>query len=101
DGDQLTVWVSTQGMFSAREELAKAFGLRRDDVRVRTEFVGGGFGAKQGAGFEALAAAELSRITGRPVRLVNDRHAEQLDGGGRGAARADTRRRATAPQTDT
>ena len=48
---------------------------------MRTEFVGGGFGAKQGAGFEALAAAELSRITGRPVRLVNDRHAEQLDGG--------------------
>ena len=64
-----------------------AFGLRKDDVRVRTEFVGGGFGAKQGAGFEALAAAELARITGRPVRLVNDRHAEQLDGGRRGATR--------------
>ena len=85
DGDRLTAWVSTQGMFSARDELAKAFGLRKDDVRVRTEFVGGGFGAKQGAGFEALAAAELSRLAGRPVRLVNDRHAEQLDGGRRGA----------------
>ena len=83
DGDVLTAWVSTQGMFSARDELSQAFGLRKDDVRVRTEFVGGGFGAKQGAGFEALAAAELSRITGRPVRLVNDRHAEQLDGGRR------------------
>ena len=85
DGDDLTVWVSTQGMFSARDELATAFGLRKDAVRVRTEFVGGGFGAKQGAGFEALAAAELARITGRPVRLVNDRHAEQLDGGRRAA----------------
>ena len=83
DGEQLTAWVSTQGMFSAREELAAAFGLRKDDVRVRTEFVGGGFGGKQGAGFEALAAAELARITGRPVRLVNDRHGEMLDGGRR------------------
>ena len=99
DGDHLTAWVSTQGMFSARDELAAAFGLRKDDVRVRTEFVGGGFGGKQGAGFEALAAAELARVTGRPVRLVNDRHAEQLDGGRRvrpgrpsGSARAETAR---------
>ena len=91
DGDRLTAWVSTQGMFSAREELATAFGLRTDDVRVRTEFVGGAFGAKQGAGFEALAAAELSRISGRPVRLVNDRHAEQLDGGRRAATRQTVR----------
>jgi len=87
DGDELTAWISTQGMFAAREELAKAFRLRTDAVRVRTEFVGGGFGAKQGAGFEGLAAAELARITGRPVRLVNDRHAEQLDGGRRAGTR--------------
>ncbi len=87
DGDHLTAWVSTQGMFSAREELAKAFGLRTDSVRVLTEFVGGAFGAKQGAGFEALAAAELARLTGRPVRVVNDRHAEQLDGGRRALTR--------------
>lgn len=87
DGDELTAWVSTQGMFAAREELAKAFGLRKDAVRVRTEFVGGGFGAKQGAGFEGLAAAELARITRRPVSLVNDRHGEQLDGGRRAATR--------------
>ena len=91
DGDGLTAWVSTQGMFAAREELAAAFGLRKDAVRVRTEFVGGGFGAKQGAGFEALAAAELARITGRPVRLVNDRHAEQVDGGRRAATRQTVR----------
>ena len=91
DGDRLTAWVSTQGMFAAREELATAFGLRTDEVRVRTEFVGGAFGAKQGAGFEALVAAELSRMAGRPVRLVNDRHAEQLDGGRRAATRQTVR----------
>ena len=88
DGDALTAWVSTQGMFAAREELAAALrAARRTTSASSSEFVGGGFGGKQGAGFEALAAAELARLTGRPVRLVNDRHAEQLDGGRRAATR--------------
>jgi CO/xanthine dehydrogenase Mo-binding subunit len=91
EGDDLTAWVSTQGMFGARDDLAVAFGRRADQVRVVTEFVGGAFGAKQGAGFEALMAAELARVTGRPVRLVVDRHAEQLDGGRRAATRQTVR----------
>ena len=99
DGDRLTAWISTQGIFSCREELTAAFGLRKDDVRVLAEFVGGSFGSKPVAGFEGLAAAELARITGRPVRLVNDRHAEQLDGGRRGATRQTVRLGATADGT--
>jgi xanthine dehydrogenase YagR molybdenum-binding subunit len=91
DGDRLTVWVSTQGMFDARDQIAHAFGLARADVRVVCEYVGGGFGAKQGAGTEALLAAELARVAGRPVRLVNDRHAEQLDGGRRAWTRQSVR----------
>jgi xanthine dehydrogenase YagR molybdenum-binding subunit len=91
DGDELTAWISTQGMFAARTELARAFGLRPDQVRVVTEYVGGGFGAKQGAGWQALVAAELSRSTRRPVRVVNDRHAEQLDGGRRAWTRQSVR----------
>lgn len=83
EGGELTAWVSTQGMFDARTELARRFDLDRERVRVITRFVGGGFGAKQGAGPEAILAAELARVTGRPVRLVNDRRAEQLDGGRR------------------
>lgn len=83
EAGELTAWVSTQGMFDARRELARRFGLPSERVRVITHFVGGGFGAKQGAGTEAILAAELARVTGRPVRLVNDRHAEQLDGGRR------------------
>jgi CO/xanthine dehydrogenase Mo-binding subunit len=91
DGVRLTAWISTQGMFAAREELAAAFGMRADQVRVVTDFFGGGFGSKQGAGVEALLAAELARRTGRPVRLVNDRHAEQLDGGRRAWTRQTVR----------
>jgi CO/xanthine dehydrogenase Mo-binding subunit len=91
DGDRLTAWVSTQGMFDARKELAEAFGLPRANVRVLAEHVGGGFGSKQGAGTEALLAAELARRTGRPVRVVNDRHGEQLDGGRRARTRQSVR----------
>ena len=48
-----------------------------------SEYIGGGFGAKQGAGIEALLAAELARATGRPVRLALARHEEQVVGGRR------------------
>ena len=83
EGDNLTAWVSTQGMFDARRELARRFDLPSDRVRVITEFVGGGFGAKQGAGVEALLAAELARAAKRPVRLALDRHEDQVVGGRR------------------
>lgn len=83
DGDSLTAWVSTQGIFDARRELARRFDLRPENVRVIAEFIGGGFGAKQGAGVEAALAAELARATGRPVRLALGRHEDQLVGGRR------------------
>jgi xanthine dehydrogenase YagR molybdenum-binding subunit len=91
NGGRLTAWISTQGMFDARDELADAFDLPKSSVRVIAEYVGGGFGSKQGAGVEAILAAELARVTGRPVRLVNDRHAEQLDGGRRARTRQSIR----------
>jgi xanthine dehydrogenase YagR molybdenum-binding subunit len=88
---RLTAWVSTQGIFDARLQLATAFRIPQEHVRVISRFVGGGFGAKQGAGVEALLAAELARRTRRPVRLVNDRHGEQLDGGRRAGTRQSVR----------
>jgi xanthine dehydrogenase YagR molybdenum-binding subunit len=87
DGDRLTAWVSTQGMFDARRELATRFGLPAGDVRVISEYIGGGFGGKQGAGVEALLAAELARAAGRPVRLALSRHEDQLVGGRRARTR--------------
>jgi CO/xanthine dehydrogenase Mo-binding subunit len=85
--DGLTAWISTQGMFDARRELARRFDLVPERVRVISEFIGGGFGGKQGAGVEALLAAELARTTGRPVRLALSRHEDQLVGGRRARTR--------------
>ena len=87
DGEQLTAWISTQGIFDARRELATRFGLPAESVRVVSEFIGGGFGAKQGAGIEALLAAELARGAGRPVRIALSRHEDQLVGGRRARTR--------------
>ena len=49
----------TQGMFDARTELARLFGLPREHVRVLARSFGGGFGGKQGPGMHAILAAEL------------------------------------------
>jgi CO/xanthine dehydrogenase Mo-binding subunit len=79
----LTVWSSTQGIFAARDELAAAYDLEPDDVRVVCEYMGGGFGGKQGAGPEGFMAAELARRSGRPVRLVYTRREETITSGHR------------------
>lgn len=81
--DMLTVWASTQGTASVREELAAFFKLPKSQVRVITEYMGGGFGAKFGAGNPGVVAASLSKQTGAPVRLMLDRKEEHLSVGNR------------------
>ena len=81
--DMLTVWASTQGTASVREELAAVFKIPMTQVRVITEYMGGGFGAKFGAGNAGVAAAALSKKTGAPVRLMLDRKEEHLSVGNR------------------
>jgi xanthine dehydrogenase YagR molybdenum-binding subunit len=84
-GDSLDVYVSTQYVWGARDQLAEAFDLPPDRVRVVCEFMGGGFGAKDAGGPQALLAAELARRTGRPVRCALTRREENLIGGNRNA----------------
>ena len=79
----LTVWASTQGTASVREELAAFFKLPTSQIRVITEYMGGGFGAKFGAGNPGVVAAALSKKTGAPVRLMLDREEEHLSVGNR------------------
>jgi len=83
DGDRLTIWESTQAVFRVREQVALGLGMSQSSVRVIKEHMGGGFGAKTSAGAHTFAAALLARRTGRPVRCVNDREAEQTDTGNR------------------
>src|SRR5580704_8551773 len=65
----VTVHSSTQTPSSVRVEIARLLGLPENRVRVRTAFLGGGFGAKVYVKLEALAVA-LSRLARRPVRVA-------------------------------
>ena len=83
NGDALTVYASTQGTASVRDELAEVLGIPKGKIRVVTEFMGGGFGAKFGAGNYGVLAARLSQKAKAPVRLVLDRREEHESGGNR------------------
>ncbi len=76
---RLTVHASTQHPFGVRHQLHEGLGLPYADIRVVTETVGGGFGAKLEANVEMYAAV-LARKTGRPVRLVNSREEDLASG---------------------
>ena len=83
EGDHVTVWESTQGIFRVREGVAEGLGIPQSKVRVIKQYMGGGFGAKNGAGPHTFVAALFARTTGRPVQCFNTRKAEQTDAGNR------------------
>jgi nicotinate dehydrogenase subunit B len=70
-----TVWASTQNPFGARDQIAEALRFPIDRVRVITPFVGGGFGGKT-SNMQAVEAAKLAKITGRPVQVMRSREEE-------------------------
>lgn len=66
---KLTVWASTQSPFGLQGQIARATGLRVEDVRVITPYVGGGFGGKS-SGPQGVEAARLALAAGRPVQVA-------------------------------
>lgn len=72
---KLTVWTGTQRPFGVRDELARAFGLSLQDVRVIVPDTGSGYGGKH-TGEAAIEAARLARAAGKPVKLVWTRQEE-------------------------
>lgn len=69
---RLHVWCSTQGSFSARDELAGILGLPVSQIRVTPMEIGGGFGGKIPVYVEPIAAL-LSQKTGQAVKVVMSR----------------------------
>ncbi|HWP45333.1 MAG TPA: molybdopterin cofactor-binding domain-containing protein [Blastocatellia bacterium] len=73
--DRLTVWTGTQRPFGVRSELAQAFRIPEDRVRVIVPDTGSGYGGKH-TGEAAVEAARLARSAGKPVKLVWTREEE-------------------------
>ncbi|MEM9012492.1 MAG: xanthine dehydrogenase family protein molybdopterin-binding subunit [Pseudomonadota bacterium] len=72
-GDRLTLHDASQGVHIRQGAIAAAFGLPRENVRVISKFVGGGFGGKGRAWPHVVLAALAARAVARPVKLVLSR----------------------------
>ncbi|HEY6216616.1 MAG TPA: molybdopterin cofactor-binding domain-containing protein [Pyrinomonadaceae bacterium] len=72
---KLTVWTGTQRPFGVRNELAEAFHIPEEKIRVITPDMGSGYGGKH-TGECAIEAARLARGSGKPVKLVWTREEE-------------------------
>jgi CO/xanthine dehydrogenase Mo-binding subunit len=66
---KLTVWTGTQRPFGVRTELAEAFHIPEDRIRVIVPDMGSGYGGKH-TGDAAIEAARLAKAAGKPVKLV-------------------------------
>jgi len=75
EGDKLTVWTGTQRPFGVRDELAQAFHIAPEQVRVIQPDMGSGYGGKH-TGETAIEAARLARAASKPVKVVWTRQEE-------------------------
>jgi CO/xanthine dehydrogenase Mo-binding subunit len=83
DGDSLTVWESTQGVYGVQARVADVLKLPLAKVRVINKYMGGGFGSKLQAGKYTIIAALLAKKAARPVKLFLTREETFLDAGNR------------------
>jgi len=70
DGDKLTVHDSSQYISGVQKDLATAFAVPLENVRVLSPYVGGGFGCKGEVWPHVFLAVAAARKLGRPVKLA-------------------------------
>ncbi|WP_242140117.1 aldehyde oxidoreductase molybdenum-binding subunit PaoC [Sphingomonas sp. TREG-RG-20F-R18-01] len=70
DGDKLTVWTSNQMINWGKGDVAKTLGIPKENVRLISPYVGGGFGGKLFVRTDAIMAALGARAAGRPVKVA-------------------------------
>jgi CO/xanthine dehydrogenase Mo-binding subunit len=88
DGDKVTIWDSTQGVYDAvLLPFARTMGIPVNNIRVICRYFGGGFGSKLEMGKYTVIAALLARKTGQPVKLMLSREETLLAVGNRPDAR--------------
>jgi xanthine dehydrogenase YagR molybdenum-binding subunit len=70
EDNQLTLYDKTQWVDNVQQQVAAAFGIDKDDVRVVSPFVGGAFGSALRAWVHVFIAALAAKQIGRPVKVV-------------------------------
>jgi len=86
-GDTVYAWPSTQDVTNWNNGLAPNIHVPAANIKVKMDFIGGGFGSKFSADAWGEVAAQLSKKAGgRPVKLYLERSAEQMIAGNRPSA---------------
>ncbi|MGM0787156.1 MAG: xanthine dehydrogenase family protein molybdopterin-binding subunit [Thermodesulfobacteriota bacterium] len=86
EGDRLTIWESSQGVYAIQSEIADVLGIPLSKIRVSGNYMGGGFGSKLAPGKYTAIAVLLARKTGRPVKMLLTREETFLCVGNRPAS---------------
>jgi len=73
DGDQLTLWSAQQIIGWAVRDLSAKIGVPKENIRIVTTYIGGGFGGKGSVNSDAVLAALGARKAGRPVKVALSR----------------------------
>jgi xanthine dehydrogenase YagR molybdenum-binding subunit len=69
-GGKVTVWTSNQMLDQNRGDLAQTLGLPKENVRLISPYIGGGFGSKLWVRSDAVLAALGAHAAGRPVKVA-------------------------------
>lgn len=70
EGDKLTLWTSNQMIDWSKSDMATTLGLPKENVRLLSPYIGGGFGGKLWIRADALMAALGARAAARPVKVA-------------------------------
>jgi xanthine dehydrogenase YagR molybdenum-binding subunit len=73
DGDKLTLWTSNQMIAWGKGDVAKTLGIPKENVRLISPYIGGGFGGKLFVRTDAIMAALGAKAAGRPVKVALQR----------------------------
>ena len=73
NGDRLTLWTSNQMIAWGKGDVAKTLGIPKQNVRLISPYIGGGFGGKLFVRADAILAALGAKAAGRPVKVALQR----------------------------
>jgi xanthine dehydrogenase YagR molybdenum-binding subunit len=73
EGDKLTIFDKTQGVYVVRRHLATSFNIPEENVSVVSPFVGGAFGSSLRPNYYPALTAMAARVVKRPVKVIYTR----------------------------
>jgi len=74
------VWAPVQSPGAARDDIAKAVGVKPEELQLHTTLLGGGFGRKSKCDFAIEAALLSKELGGTPVKVVWTREDDMQHG---------------------